>query len=134
MSTCRKALSGCAAAAAGTTIWITGAHAATTHHGVAGQHPSVKHVTVTGHLETIGGPAPGTPRPLSGTVSWSGRSNGTVDVAADGGFALSLAPGHYELTGHSPQYGDGTYLCQSSKPLVVQRAEPAHLDVYCQMR
>jgi hypothetical protein len=90
-------------------------------------------VTVTGRLEGVGGPAPGAPRPWPGTVSWRGPTHGTVTVDAHGRFALSLPPGRYALTGHSPRYGDGAYLCRASRALVVRVGAPAHLNVLCQM-
>jgi hypothetical protein len=131
MRTLRKALYGCAAAAAGTTIWVAGAHASTSHPGAGGQHARVKQVTVTGHLEFVGGPAPGTPRPQAGTVSWSGRAQGKVHVGADGAFALHLQPGRYKLTGRP---ADAAYVCQASKPLHVRAGRPVQMDVFCQMR
>jgi hypothetical protein len=90
-------------------------------------------VRVTGRLEGVGGPAPGAPRPWSGTVEWTGPTHGSVLVAADGRFVLSLPPGRYELTGRSPLYGDGAYLCRAPYALVVGPGRPGHLDVLCQM-
>jgi hypothetical protein len=99
-------------------------------HGGAGV---ALRVDVTGRLEGVGGPAPGAPRRWPGTVSWSGPTHGTVRVGTDGRFVLSLPAGRYRLTGHSPRYGDGDYLCVAPHPLVVRTGAPAHLDVLCQM-
>jgi hypothetical protein len=100
-------------------------------------HPSDgvgSRVRVSGRLEVVGGPAPGAPRAWPGTVLWTGPTHGSVVVAGDGRFALSLPPGRYELTGHSPRYGAGDYLCRARHTLVIQPGTPAHLDVVCQMR
>jgi hypothetical protein len=91
-------------------------------------------VRISGRLEGVGGPAPAAPRPWSGTVLWTGPTHGRVVVAADGRFALSLPPGRYELTGRSPRYGDGDYLCRARHKLVIAPGVPGHLDVLCQMR
>jgi hypothetical protein len=91
-------------------------------------------VDVTGRLEGVGGPAPGAPRPWPGTVTWRGPTAGTVHVATDGRFLLSLPPGRYQVTGHSPRYGDGRYLCRATRPLVVGAGPPVHLDVLCHMK
>ena len=91
-------------------------------------------VQVVGLLEGVGGPAPGAPRHWPGTVAWAGPTHGTVPVGSDGRFVLSLPPGRYRLTGHSPMYGDGAYLCQAPRPLVVRAGAPVHLDVLCQMK
>lgn len=91
-------------------------------------------VDVTGRLEGVGGPAPGAPRPWPGTVAWRGPTHGTVHIATDGRFLLSLPPGRYRVTGHSPRYGDGRYVCRATRPLVVRAGSPVHLDVLCQLR
>jgi hypothetical protein len=105
--------------------------------GIVSTRPAVDgtgtRVDVTGRLEGVGGPAPGAPRGWRGSVSWAGPTHGTVRVDSDGLFMLSLPPGRYRLTGHSPQYGDGNYLCQAPHPLVVRAGRPLHLDVLCQM-
>lgn len=91
-------------------------------------------ILVSGRLEGVGGPAPGAPRPWPGTVTWTGPTHGTVRVHDDGTFTLSLPPGRYHLTGHSPRYGDGDYLCQARHSLVVRKGAPAHPDVLCQLK
>ena len=83
------------------------------------------HQTVTGLLVRVGGPAPGSPVPLPGTVV---ARNATGDkfsttTGKDGRFQLSLPPGTYELTGHSPQVmADGQeMLCRATKAVHVTR-------------
>jgi hypothetical protein len=93
---------------------------------------------VHGRLEGVGGPAPGAPRAWPGTVTLTADDGNatTVHTDADGRFhvAATSGPGHYTLTGHSPLYGDGDYLCRALHPLVVRVGAPVHLDVWCQMR
>jgi hypothetical protein len=49
---------------------------------------------------------------------------------------LSVSPGTYTVTGHSPLYGSDAYLCQADTPVtVVAEGHPpnfAHVSVYCQ--
>lgn len=96
---------------------------------------------VTGQLVEVGGPPPGAPRGVAGTVRFSGHGR-TVSVAtgADGHFAVALAAGTYTVTGTSPLYGDGHYQCQADGPLVVPdpgatpRLGPLGVTVACQLR
>lgn len=112
--------------------------AAPAHHGLIRPQPAHDAIgtrlVVSGHLAGVGGPAPGTPQPWPGTVSWTGPTHGTVRVRADGHFSLSLPPGHYVLTGHSPRFGDGAYACQATHPVVVGTQGPQRMDVFCQLR
>src|SRR5258707_7207774 len=76
--------------------------------GCSGQ--SGPHHTVTGLLVRVGGPAPGSPVPLPGTVvAWNAAGEQfTNTTGKNGRFQLSLPPDTYRLTGHSPQVmGDG---------------------------
>jgi hypothetical protein len=65
--------------------------------------------TVTGLLIRVGGPVtPDHPQnrlPLPGTVVARNAAGGTftATTGTDGRFQLSLPPGTYRLTGHSPQ-------------------------------
>lgn len=94
---------------------------------------------VSGHLQGVGGPAPGAPRPWSGTVTLTtadGEST-TVHTNAHGRFhvAVSSGQGRYTLTGHSPQFGDGAYLCRATGPVVLSGATAHdHVDVLCHMK
>jgi hypothetical protein len=65
--------------------------------------------TVTGMLVRVGGPAtqsgPPPPLPLPGTIVARNAAGQqfTATAGDDGRFELSLPPGRYRLTGHSPQ-------------------------------
>jgi hypothetical protein len=89
---------------------------------------------VTGHLEGVGGPGGHAPSPWEGTVTWTGTQHGTAGTDNLGRFTLRLPPGRYVLTGHSPQYGDGTYLCRAVGALVVTKGAQVRMDVLCQMK
>ena len=96
--------------------------------GCSGQ--SDPHQTVTGLLVRVGGPAPGSPVPLPGTVVAKNAVGGqfTTTTGKDGRFQLSLPPGTYRLTGHSPQVmGDGQQsLCRAERTVQVIRHKPVH--------
>jgi hypothetical protein len=124
------ALSGCSSSDSGSPS--TGAAPTT---GLTTTHDAVgTRVRVSGRLEGVGGPAPQPPRPWPGSVSWTGPTHGSVRVGHSGGFRLLLPPGRYEVTGHSPRFGDGHYLCQAPHPLVVRPGAAVHLEVICQLR
>jgi hypothetical protein len=89
---------------------------------------------VHGHLSAVGGPAPGSRRPLSGEVTATGRNvTRTVQIGTDGSFSLTLPPGSYTLTGHSPDYGSGTAVCRTAHGTVrVRSTKAVTADVLCQ--
>ena len=94
--------------------------------------------TVTGHLYGVGGPAtisaPPSPRPWPGTVTLSGPGvHRDVPVDASGTFSVTVPPGRYTVTGHSPLYGSGTYLCQAAGVVTVTSGHTTKADVLCQM-
>jgi len=79
--------------------------------------------TVTGVLVSAGGPAPGAPVPLPGqvvAVSTDG-SRHTATAGRSGRYRLSLPPGTYRLTGHSPMVrSEGTeMLCTGAHAIHV---------------
>jgi len=88
------------------------------------------HQSVTGLLVRVGGPAPGSPVPLPGTVVARNAAGGqfTTTTGNNGRFQLSLPPGTYRLTGHSPQVmGDGHQeLCRAVRAVHVTRSRPLH--------
>lgn len=88
--------------------------------------------TLSGHFKLAGGPAPGTVRPLSGTVTVTGPGGTrTVAVAADGAYTFSLAPGQYRVVGTSPPYnGPGC----GTDPVTVVGGSTVVADVFCSMR
>jgi hypothetical protein len=76
--------------------------------------PSVPTGTVSGMLIRVGGPAPGAPVPLPGQVTATPVASGsahTSKVGADGQFEITLAPGAYRFTGHSPMIQGGKLTC-----------------------
>lgn len=89
--------------------------------------------TISGRLLLVGGPSPDL-RATSGTVKLHGPS--ATQGAADrhGRFEVAATPGTYRITGTSPNYGNGRYLCEAAHPVVVVAAETRHVNVYCQMR
>ena len=93
-------------------------------------------MTVTGQLEGVGGPAGRPVRHWPGTIHVRGTVH--MDVATDqhGRFHLRLPPGHYVLTGLSPQYGDNQYSCRAEDALVVSKGAgpPVRMNVLCQMK
>ena len=100
--------------------------------------PSTSEVgTVTGHLYAVGGPAPGSPSPLNGTVTvvsleMTPSKVATVPVGADGAFSIDVPPGQYELTGTSPLYNGGKATCRAVSAVTVQVGGSVTTSVYCQ--
>ena len=96
--------------------------------------------TVTGMLVRVGGPATlrGSPPsvPLPGTVvarSAAGQQF-TVTTGKDGRFQLSLPPGIYRLTGHSPQVmvNNQQMLCTADRTIhVTKRRSLRNIWVVC---
>ncbi len=93
---------------------------------------------IEGTLEAVGGPAPGRPRPLPGSVKITNirtHDSRVVSVTADGRFSVSVTPGTYLITGRSPEYNDGTaYDCQAMHSTVVTGHRTSSTNVYCQER
>jgi hypothetical protein len=90
--------------------------------------------TLTGHLYGVGGPAPGSPRPWSGTVTVTGSGvHLDVPVGADGAYSVKVPPGRYTVTGHSPLNGSGTALCQAAGIATATSGHSTKADVLCQM-
>jgi hypothetical protein len=91
--------------------------------------------TLTGRLIMVGGPAPGAPSAVSGTVVLSGGvSADHRDVGPDGTFRFSPPPGRYRLTGTSPSYGSGIYPCRANGRPHVQANQTTRADVVCELR
>lgn len=94
--------------------------------------------TLTGHLYGVGGPAtlaaPPSPRPWPGTVTLVGPGvDVDVRVGADGAFSVVVPAGRYTVTGHSPNFGSGTYACQAAGMVTVTSGHTTKADVLCQM-
>jgi hypothetical protein len=89
---------------------------------------------VRGTLEAVGGPPPGTPRPLTGSITLR-DSDGTVVTAAtgsDGAFSAQVPIGTYAITGRSPLYDGGNVDCPSSGPVTVTGGATIIVVVACQ--
>jgi hypothetical protein len=94
-----------------------------------------REAVATGHLLIVGGPFPGSPRPLGfGSVSFSGAAQITVRVGQDGSFSASLPQGTYAVVGRSKEFGSGAYPCHASRPIQVLSEEATRIDVYCNAR
>lgn len=88
---------------------------------------------LTGHLFLVGGPAPGTPRALTGEVIAKGPHGSQVTATdATGRFVLHLPAGRYSLTGRSPLYDDGRTICKPGTPVTIHPASQQTANVYCQ--
>jgi len=92
------------------------------------------HQTVAGEFVRVGGPPPGSPYPLPGTITARAASGGTLTAKAgrDGRFTLSLPPGSYRVTGRSPRIQSGQTICAAARELHVSRGRSAHhVTVVC---
>lgn len=89
--------------------------------------------TLTGHLFLVGGPAPGTPRALTGKVIANGpRGRRATATDATGKFVLHLPAGRYSLIGRSPLYDGGRTVCKPATQITIQPAGQQTANVYCQ--
>lgn len=84
-----------------------------------------------GRLLFVGGPAPGLPRPLSGTVVVTGKLTLAVSVGPDGRFVATVPAGTYRLAGSSPAFGSGQYGCHAMSRVRVVPNETVRADVLC---
>jgi hypothetical protein len=101
---------------------------------VACSGPNAADGTLTGHLYGVGGPAPGLPRAWPGTVILTGTGvHRDVSVDASGSYSVTVPAGRYTVTGHSPLYGSGTYVCQATGVAIVTKGHSTTADVLCQM-
>ncbi|MGA7988888.1 MAG: YCF48-related protein [Candidatus Dormiibacterota bacterium] len=91
---------------------------------------------VIGTLETVGGAAPGTPRPIPGSVVLRNAA-GTVFTAsagANGAFSIRVPQGSYSVTATSPLLGGGGDCNAVVQPLVVAPGATVTTLVQCQIR
>jgi hypothetical protein len=101
---------------------------------LAGCGGNAAHGGVTGVLEQVGGPSPGSPVGLPGQVVAvnSAGAQFTTAVGADGRFTLSLPPGTYQFSGYSPLMGDGKMRCSAAQAVhVVTGRTRSHVTVVC---
>jgi len=92
------------------------------------------HQVVPGTFVRVGGPAPGSPFPLPGTITARSATGRTFTAAAgrDGRFKLSLPLGDYHVTGRSPLMQSGQMTCAATAKLHVSRGKPARpITVVC---
>jgi hypothetical protein len=89
---------------------------------------------VLGTLEAVGGPPPGTPRPLRGSITLrSSRGKAfTTTAGSDGAFAVRIPPGPYTVIGRSPLYDSGIADCQPIEPVTVVAGTTIRVVVACQ--
>jgi hypothetical protein len=92
------------------------------------------HQAVRGNFVRVGGPAPGSPVPLPGTITARAAAGGTFMAMAsrNGRFKLSLLPGTYRVTGRSPLMQSGQMICAATAELHVSPGKPARpVSVVC---
>ncbi len=82
---------------------------------------------VPGTFVRVGGPAPGSPVALPGTITARGVTGQTFTATAgqNGHFTLSLPPGSYRVTGRSPLIQSGPMGCAATAELRVTRGRSA---------
>ena len=91
--------------------------------------------TLVGHLYAVGGPAPGSPHGVSGTITARGdHGSSTVTTSSDGSFSIQLPAGAYTVHGHSRQYNQGASRCTAQHHVTVKRDQTVSIDVLCQMK
>jgi hypothetical protein len=92
---------------------------------------------LTGRLIIVGGPAPGAAHPVAGRVAVTGNGvHVDVKVGEDGVYTVSVPPGRYQVTGHSPSVvvDDREAPCPSSKDARVTPGGAAVLDAICSIK
>jgi hypothetical protein len=82
---------------------------------------------VPGSFVRVGGPAPGSPFPLPGTITARAVTGAvfTATAGQNGHFTLSLPAGSYHVTGRSPLMQSGQMICAATAELRVTRVEPS---------
>ena len=95
--------------------------------------------SVTGSFVAVGGPAPGSTRPLPGQVTAQNSAGHkfTVAVGKSGKFVLWLPAGVYRLTGRSPMFSvngvEGT--CAADQPVLVRAGKKTlGVEVVCLLK
>jgi hypothetical protein len=91
--------------------------------------------TLVGHLNRVGGPAPGSPLGISGTVTARGNhGSSTVETSPDGSFSVQLPAGTYTVNGHSRQYNHGATTCTAPRNVTIQSDQTVSIRVLCQLK
>jgi hypothetical protein len=98
--------------------------------------PTVETGVVQGELEAVGGPGPGTARPLEGSIALrdTDATVFTTTVASDGAFSVRVPIGIYAITGRSPLYDGGEVDCLSSGPARLRVDATINVVVVCSER
>ena len=87
--------------------------------------------TLSGHVYLVGGPAPGSPVAVTGTVvATHGSSRYTAQTGSDGSYTLQVPAGDYSVSATSPRY---TGPCIPATKATVKVARRSVANVYCQM-
>jgi hypothetical protein len=111
---------------------LTAACATTHSHPPAPASSPAGNATLTGLLIAVGGPAPGSPRPLPGSVTIDGLVTQHIAVGSDGSYRAVVPAGTYTVTGTSPQYNDGASNCRTDSDTVTLAAgQTVAADVIC---
>lgn len=101
--------------------------------------PPAAEGTITGVLQAVGGPAPGSPRPLPGTI-WLHRQKDagsnqpqtySMTTGVDGKFSERVSVGVYMLNGRSPLYQAFRADCVAG-PITVSPGRTTRVVVSCQ--
>jgi hypothetical protein len=90
--------------------------------------------TVPGTFVRVGGPPPGAPFPLPGSITAraAGGQTFTATAGQNGRFKLSLPPGRYRVSGRSPLIQSGQVACAPATPVRVIRGQSPHaITVVC---
>ena len=96
------------------------------------QQPRATTGTLQGHLYRVGGPAPGSPVPLSGTITVTGNATSwEIKADVDGYYTVAVPPGRYTVTGHSPNINDSRQPCPAPNPGQISIGRTTTLDSYC---
>ena len=101
----------------------------------AAPHHTSQTGSITGVFEEVGGPPPGSPRPLSGIVELTSATGKHVFIGTgkDGSIKAHVAVGTYKVTGRSPKI-EGNIMetvCTSPVPVVVRAGHRTHFTVAC---
>jgi hypothetical protein len=90
--------------------------------------------TVTGVLQTVGGPPGAGPLGVSGSVTFVDATTGRhyqATAAADGTFTIAVPPGEYTVTGTSRQFDGGAGLCVADSDVYVTASGWSGVTVSC---
>jgi hypothetical protein len=94
--------------------------------------------TISGVLQEVGGPAPGAPRPVTGTIQIDNTTTDVhevgvaVETDAHGRFRIDVPAGAHNLVATSPQYQGGRSNCTAGT-VIVRTGATVHVDVDCQI-